>query len=55
MNFQTIRTKARHLRAKAARFTILDGQLLKRSFFGPYLKCITPTEANYILAELHQG
>ena len=43
-----------HLRAKAARFTILDGrQLLRRFFSGPYLKYVTPTEASYILAELH--
>ncbi|KAL5562066.1 hypothetical protein UlMin_031813 [Ulmus minor] len=32
------KNEARHLRAKAARFTILDGQLLRRSFSGPYLK-----------------
>ncbi|KAL5569775.1 hypothetical protein UlMin_026350 [Ulmus minor] len=49
------KNEARRLRAKAARFTILDGQLLRRSFSGPYLKCVTPSEANYILAELHEG
>ncbi|KAL5566007.1 hypothetical protein UlMin_029171 [Ulmus minor] len=32
------KNEARHLRAKAARFSILDGQLLQRSFSGPYLK-----------------
>ena len=42
-----------HLKAKAARFTILDGQLLKRSFSGPYLKCVTPVDVDYILAELY--
>ena len=46
---------ARCLRDKVAKFTILDGQLLRRSFSRPYLKCVTPTEADYILAELHQG
>ena len=30
---------ARCLRAKSTRFAILDGQLLRRSFLGPYLKC----------------
>ncbi|KAL5546495.1 hypothetical protein UlMin_006182 [Ulmus minor] len=49
------KNEARRLRAKAAHFTILDGQLLQRSFSGPYLKCVTPSEANYILAELHEG
>ena len=47
--------EAQRLRAKVARFTILDGQLLKRSFSGPHLKCVTPDEADYILAKLHQG
>ncbi|KAL5574856.1 hypothetical protein UlMin_016555 [Ulmus minor] len=49
------KNEARRLRAKATRFSILDGQLLRRSFSGPYLKCVTPSEANYILAELHEG
>ncbi|KAL5556089.1 hypothetical protein UlMin_038325 [Ulmus minor] len=36
------KNEARRLRAKAARFTIHDGKLLKRSFSGPYLRCVTP-------------
>ena len=48
------KNEARCLRAKARGFTILNGQLLKRSFFEPYLKCVTPIEASYILAELYQ-
>ncbi|KAL5565321.1 hypothetical protein UlMin_028485 [Ulmus minor] len=49
------RNEARRLRAKAARFTIHDGKLLKRSFSGPYLRCVTPIEASHILSELHNG
>ena len=49
------RNEARRLRAKAARFTIHDGKLLKRSFSGPYLRCITPVEDSHILSELHDG
>ncbi|KAL5569097.1 hypothetical protein UlMin_025672 [Ulmus minor] len=49
------RNEARRLRAKAARFTIHDGKLLKRSFSGPYLRCVTPVEASHILSELHDG
>ncbi|KAL5539209.1 hypothetical protein UlMin_043494 [Ulmus minor] len=44
------RNEARRLRAKAARFTIHDGELLKRSFSGPYLRCVTPVEASHILS-----
>jgi len=49
------KNEARRLRAKAARFTIHDGKLLKRSFSGPYLRCVTPVEASHILSELHDG
>ncbi|KAL5576710.1 hypothetical protein UlMin_018409 [Ulmus minor] len=49
------KNEARRLQAKAAHFTILDGQLLQRSFSSPYINCVTPTEANYVLAELHEG
>ncbi|KAL5574212.1 hypothetical protein UlMin_023809 [Ulmus minor] len=49
------RNEARRLWAKAARFTIHDGKLLKRSFSGPYLRCVTPVEASHILSELHDG
>ena len=49
------KNEARRLRAKVARFTIHDGKLLKRSFSGPYLRCVTPVEANHILSELHDG
>ncbi|XP_057787279.1 uncharacterized protein LOC131004590 [Salvia miltiorrhiza] len=49
------RNEARRLKAQAARFSILRGKLYKRSFSGPYLKCINPAEARYILSELHEG
>ena len=45
--------EARRLRAKATRFTIHDGKLLKRSFSEPYLICITPIEDIHVLSELH--
>ena len=49
------KNEARHIRVRAARFTIHDGKLLKMSFSGPYLRCIIPIEASHILLELHQG
>ena len=33
----------------------MDGQLYKRSLGGPYLKCLTPEQGQYVLAELHEG
>ncbi|RVW26664.1 hypothetical protein CK203_096494 [Vitis vinifera] len=31
------------------------GHLYKRSFTGPYLRCLGQSEAQYVLAELHEG
>ncbi|KAI3465522.1 hypothetical protein Pfo_022185 [Paulownia fortunei] len=46
---------ARKLKTKASRFLIIDGELYKRGFSQPYLKCLTPTKANYVLREIHEG
>ena len=51
----TERNKAHKLQIQAARFSLIDGQLFKRSFGGPYLKCLTPEQSQYVLAELHEG
>ena len=49
------KNKARRVKAQAARFSIIRGKLYKRSYSGPYLRCVNPAEAKYILAELHEG
>ncbi|KAI3446714.1 hypothetical protein Pfo_003379 [Paulownia fortunei] len=46
---------AQKLKTRAARFLIIDGELYKRGFSQPYLKCLTPTKANYVLREIHEG
>ena len=51
----TERNKAHKLQIQAARFSLIDGQLFKRSFGGLYLKCLTPEQSQYVLAELHEG
>ena len=47
--------KARKIRKRAARFTILDDTLYKRGFSMPYLKCVDQDEAKFILEEIHEG
>ena len=47
--------KAKKVRKRAARFTILNDTLYKRGFFMPYLKCVNKEEARYILEEIHEG
>ncbi|XP_060972410.1 uncharacterized protein LOC133038318 [Cannabis sativa] len=49
------KNEARRVKAQAARFSIIRGKLYKRSYSGPYLRCVNPAEAKYILAELHEG
>ncbi|OMO69839.1 reverse transcriptase [Corchorus capsularis] len=40
---------------RVARYVLIDGVLYKKSFILPLLKCLGPTEANYVLKEIHQG
>ena len=46
---------AHKVQIQSARFSLVDGQLYKRSLGGPYLKCLTPEQGQYVLAELHEG
>ncbi|KAK3037368.1 hypothetical protein RJ639_030466 [Escallonia herrerae] len=39
----------------AARYAVVESVLYKRSFTLPYLRCLTPTEADYALREVHEG
>ena len=47
--------KAKKIKKRATRFTILNDILYKRGFFLPYLKCVDEDEAKYILEEIHEG
>ncbi|CAL8168858.1 unnamed protein product [Prunus armeniaca] len=47
--------EARRVRYSSARYLIINGDLYKRSFSLPYLRCLTPEEGNYVLREIHEG
>ena len=47
--------QAHKIRVQVARFTLIEEHLYKRFFTGPYLRCLNHSEAQYILAELHEG
>ncbi|XP_048626928.1 uncharacterized protein LOC125597348 [Brassica napus] len=49
------RNKARKIKKQAARYCISQEKLYRRSFSGPYLRCVTPREAARIFVELHEG
>ena len=46
--------EARKLRVKSARYVFMDEVLYKRGFSQPYLRCLAPEEANYVLREVHE-
>ena len=47
--------EARKLRVRSARYILMDEVLYKRGFSQPYLRCLAPNEANYVLREIHEG
>ena len=49
------KTKTRILRLKASRYVLYDHKLYRRGYSMPFLKCIPPTEAKYIMREIYEG
>ena len=47
--------EARKLRVRSARYVLMNEVLYKRGFSQPYLRCLAPDEANYVLREIHEG
>ena len=47
--------EARKLRVRLARYVLMDEVLYKRGFSQPYLRCLAPDEAHYVLREVHEG
>ncbi|XP_074326111.1 uncharacterized protein LOC141664088 [Apium graveolens] len=47
--------EARKLSVRALRYSLIEGLLYKRSFVIPYLKCLSPFEADEALKEAHEG
>ncbi|XP_043687661.1 uncharacterized protein LOC122638877 [Telopea speciosissima] len=49
------RAEARRVRGRVVRYTLVEGELYKRSVSSPLLRCLTPSRALYALAEVHMG
>ena len=47
--------KVHKVRIQSARFSLINGQLFKRSLDEPYLKCPTVEQSQYVLGKLHEG
>ncbi|KAL2230583.1 UNVERIFIED_CONTAM: Gag-Pol polyprotein [Sesamum indicum] len=46
---------AKRVKFRATRFTLLDGQLYKRTTDDPLLKCLDGERALYVMREIHEG
>nr|KYP34315.1 Retrovirus-related Pol polyprotein from transposon 412 family [Cajanus cajan] len=46
---------AKRLRTQASRYVVIAGLLYRRGFSTPLLKCLDPTEAAYVMREVHEG
>ncbi|GJT83556.1 reverse transcriptase domain-containing protein [Tanacetum coccineum] len=47
--------KARAIRRKSRRYVVVNVILYKKSYLGPWLRCVGPLQANYVLREIHEG
>nr|GEX77723.1 reverse transcriptase domain-containing protein [Tanacetum cinerariifolium] len=47
--------KARAIKRKSWRFAVVNETLYKKSFLGPWLRCVGTLQANYVQREIHEG
>ncbi|GKB41101.1 reverse transcriptase domain-containing protein [Tanacetum coccineum] len=47
--------EASKLCIKARQYELLEGVLYKRSFLKPWLRCVGPLQADYVIREIHEG
>ncbi|XP_071708874.1 uncharacterized protein [Rutidosis leptorrhynchoides] len=58
MNTETLpidSTEARRIKMKAPMYLLDKGVLYRKSFLGPHLRCLNPTQAESIIREVHEG
>ncbi|GKC91612.1 reverse transcriptase domain-containing protein [Tanacetum coccineum] len=51
----TEKEKARVVQRKSTRYAVINRVLYKKSYLGPWLRCVGPLQANYVLREIHEG
>ena len=47
--------KARRIKRLASRYQIIEGDLFKRGYSYPWLKCLNSSKAQEMIAEVHEG
>ena len=49
------KNEARNLWIRAARYALIGNHLYRKSFTGPYLRCMNPEDAMRLLEEIYKG
>ena len=49
------KSEANKIKAQATRYTLLNDVLYRRSFSGPYKRCVPPNEAKCIIEHVYRG
>nr|XP_009787227.1 PREDICTED: uncharacterized protein LOC104235211 [Nicotiana sylvestris] len=47
--------ESKAIRTKAARFSLVEVKLYRRSFFGPLARCLGTGDTDYVMREVHEG
>nr|GEU68138.1 reverse transcriptase domain-containing protein [Tanacetum cinerariifolium] len=47
--------EAKKIRLKARQYELMEGVLYRRSFLTPWLRCVGPLQADYVMREIHEG
>nr|GEX10815.1 hypothetical protein [Tanacetum cinerariifolium] len=50
-----LQKEARKIRIQVPQYKLIRGNLYKRSFFTPWLRCIAPPQSDKIIKEIHEG
>ncbi|GKF00197.1 reverse transcriptase domain-containing protein, partial [Tanacetum coccineum] len=53
--FPEDKKEASKLRIKARQYELWEGLLYRRSFLKPWLRCVGPLQADYVIREIHEG
>ncbi|GJZ07435.1 reverse transcriptase domain-containing protein [Tanacetum coccineum] len=49
------RKEASKIHIKARQYELMEGILYRRSLLKPWLRCVRPLQANYVIREIHEG
>ena len=49
------KVEVKKLRCKSAHYTLINGVLYKKGFSSPYLRCLAPEKADYVMYKVNEG